>query len=413
MLTITDDNILLFSDIHIGIRSNSITRLNVAETVIDEIIDVLNKRKIKTVIFTGDWHHERPSINVETMCKSINMIKRIAKLAKIYFILGNHDIANNISTDVTSVKFLEDIDNVVLINKPTEFKLGNRLGLMCPWLTDFSQFNAETYDVVFGHFDISSKYLIESYVEEHITEKISKTEVSNIMIKSGYEFQPTDTPDDEILDGRKCKSSKHLGTFVDICKKGGRIFSGHIHTRKTFTVKGRKFTFLGSPLQLTWGDCNSKGDNSDRGFYILNNETLKLSFRENTTAPIHRKYFISELPLDTTPIEKIFLGEHIAGNYVRLILNKQFDFVMLGKIINLINSFTPMEPCVVDYDFSIDFDTNSESISTGSMKVSKLEYIQGYVENLDDDTFNNFSVDRNEIITYLKRYFEITEESLG
>ena len=120
MLEIKDDNILVFTDIHVGIKSNSFLRLDIAEDLIDDIVKTIIDKEIKTVLFCGDWHHERPSLSVETMNRSIRMIKKITEHAKLYFILGNHDIRDNVTTDVNSVKFLGDIDGVTLIEKATE-----------------------------------------------------------------------------------------------------------------------------------------------------------------------------------------------------------------------------------------------------------------------------------------------------
>lgn len=412
MHKITDEQILVFTDLHAGIKSNSFLRLDIAEELVDEIVKTIIDKKIKTVIFCGDWHHERPSISVETMCRSIRMIKKITKHAKLIFILGNHDIRDNVSTDVTSVKFLEDIDNVELIDKPKEIIMGENKVLLCPWLSDLSKYKAETYDGMFGHFDISHKYLIESYMEDHLSEDVSPAEVSNLMLKSGYEFQPIETTPD-MPTVKRVNSKKHIGKFIDLCKKGGYIYSGHIHNRRSFTIKGRKFTFMGSPLQLTWGDYNKESNSSNRGYYIINTSNLRAKFIENNSSPVHKKYFISELPVETEQLEDIFLEDDIKGNFIRVILNKQFDFQKLNKILALINGYSPKEPCVVDYDFSIDFETNmGEAPDSSSLKTSKLKYIHDYVEGLEEQVFKDFSVDKETVLKYVTKYFEITEEQL-
>lgn len=410
---ITDEQFLVFTDFHVGIKSNSLIRLDIAEELVDEIVKTIIDKKIKTVLFCGDWHHERPSISVETMCRSIRMIKKITQHAKLIFILGNHDIRDNISTDITSVKFLEDIDNVELIDKPKEIMMGENKVLLCPWLSDLSQYKSETYDAMFGHFDISHNYLIESYMEDHLSEDVSPAEVSNLMLKSGYEFQPIETSTG-MPTIAKANSKKHIGKFIDLCKKGGFIYSGHIHSRRTFTIKGRKFTFMGSPLQLTWGDYNKETNLSNRGYYLINTSSLRSKFIENNISPVHRKYFISELPLETQPLESIFLEDDIHGNFIRVILNKQFDFQNLNRILTLINGFGPKEPCVVDYDFSIDFESNmGEAPDRASLKTSKLKYIHEYVNGLEDQVFKDFSVDKEIVLKYVTKYFEKTEEQLA
>ena len=124
MLEILDDRVLLFTDLHVGIKGNSILRLDIAEELIDKIVETIEAKNIKHVIFSGDFHHERSQISVETLCRSIRMINKIADKATLYMILGNHDLQNNVSTEVNSIKFLKDTPNVHLIDKPTEIMIG-------------------------------------------------------------------------------------------------------------------------------------------------------------------------------------------------------------------------------------------------------------------------------------------------
>ena len=412
MVELKYGKILVFSDLHLGIKSDSFLRLDVAEEFIDYMVNNIKRDKIKTVLFLGDWHHTRPSIAVETMCRSIRMIKKITKHAKLIFVLGNHDIRDNVSTEVNSVRYLDDIEGVMLVDKPTEMMFGENKVLLCPWLSDLSEYEKESYDALFGHFDISNKYLIESYMEDHLSENISTAEVSNLMLKSGYELGITETIDTNSKP-TKINSKKHIGKFVNLCKKGGYIYSGHIHHRRTFKIRKRNFTFVGSPMQLTWGDHNKEAIHSNRGYYILDTKTMESKFVENNVSPVHRKYFISELPLETNTIEDIFTKSEIENNFVRLILNKQFDFNKLSEIITLINNYGPKEPCVVDYDFSIDFTEEGSTPENISMHTSKLDYIMEYVDSLEEEIFDNFNVNSDTIKKYIEKYFKFTEEQLA
>ena len=47
----------------------------------------------------------------------------------------------------------------------------------------------------------------------------------------------------------KTRSADLLKNFIDLVKKNGTVFSGHIHHHKEFVAKGRKFIFIGSPYQ--------------------------------------------------------------------------------------------------------------------------------------------------------------------
>ena len=127
---------------------------------------------------------------------------------------------------------------------------------------------------------------------------------------------------------------------------------------------------------------------------------------------MHRKYFISDLPVDELPVDEVFKEKHIKNNFVRLILNKQFDYGKLNEIISHINERKPKEPCVVDYDFSIEFEDDDSNKPDVDHKNSKLEYINQYVESLDDEIFKDFSVEKSVILEKVKEYFEITQEQM-
>ena len=412
MIQINDEEILVFSDIHVGIKSNSVSRLDVADEYVDRLIEHIKQRNIKTVLFGGDWHHERPAIAVETMCRSIDAIKKITEHARLIFIIGNHDLVTNTDNNFSSMKWLSDMENVELIEKPTECMIKHNKVLLCPWLSELESFQKEEYDGMFGHFDISHKYLIEAYMEDHISEEVSTAEISNIMIKSGFDLDLSeDSKEDRTRTITKANSKKHIGEFIELCKKGGQIYSGHIHQRRTFNIKDRNFTFLGTPFQLTWGDFNKFSKTSDRGHYIINCNTLKPEFFENNDSPMHRKYFISDLPVDSLPIEDIFKKKHIENNFVRLILNKQFDYSKLNEIISHINQQKPKEPCVVDYDFSIEFEEEGKAPDSDH-KESKLDYINQYINSLDDKVFKDFDVEKETILVKVREYFDITQEQM-
>lgn len=47
----------------------------------------------------------------------------------------------------------------------------------------------------------------------------------------------------------KKKSSDLVGDFIEVVKRSGTIFSGHIHQHREFVAKRRKFIFIGSPYE--------------------------------------------------------------------------------------------------------------------------------------------------------------------
>lgn len=68
---------------------------------------------------------------------------------------------------MNSINIFRDCPNVKVVDKTEEISLNGQRALLVPWLGDVSRYKAGEFDMLVGHFDVSSKYLIKSYVEEH------------------------------------------------------------------------------------------------------------------------------------------------------------------------------------------------------------------------------------------------------
>ena len=91
--------------------------------------------------------------------------------------------------------------------------------------------------MMFGHFDVSTKYLVKSYIEEH-----------SVIPTASDELSKTIDNDNMLTASPIIKTAgDYVGDFVDKVKKGGDVFSGHIHGHKEIISKGRKFIFVGDP----------------------------------------------------------------------------------------------------------------------------------------------------------------------
>lgn len=158
---------LLFTDIHFGLKQNAVSRLNICVKVVKQMLEKIKEENIQNVIFGGDLYHERVSVNVNTLNVALKCMQAIAKHCKTYLIVGNHDAHYKNSVEVNSLNMFKDTKNITVVEKPTEIELNGSKMLLCPWLSDLSAYKKETYDFLVGHFDISSKFLIASYIEDN------------------------------------------------------------------------------------------------------------------------------------------------------------------------------------------------------------------------------------------------------
>ena len=129
---------LVFTDCHFGIRNNSIARLNILISVFKSIIKTVKQESISNVIFCGDAFHERVSINSNTLNVALKCFSSLAKISKVYLIVGNHDLYSKNTTDISSVNVFKDTPNITIIDKPLECTINGQLALFVPWLSNLS-----------------------------------------------------------------------------------------------------------------------------------------------------------------------------------------------------------------------------------------------------------------------------------
>ena len=152
--------VLVFSDLHVGLKDSASQYLGICIKVVKEIISTIKKQGIGTVIFCGDLFHYRKQVELRALNCGLTLISALAKFAKVYLICGNHDTYYKSSNEINSINIFKDTPNVVLISKTTSVKINGKSALLVPWGEDVSGKRRESYDMLLGHFDISYEYLI-------------------------------------------------------------------------------------------------------------------------------------------------------------------------------------------------------------------------------------------------------------
>lgn len=277
--------------------------------------------------------------------------------------------------------------NVHVIDKPVEVFINSKKCLFVPWLTDLSEYKPETFDIMIGHFEISSKYLIQSYIEDNVAKRAVKS-VEAAALES-----------DELLSSAGKKSNDLIGSFVNLVKQGGTIYAGHIHNRKEFVSRGRRFIFVGSPYQQTLGEIDSVP-----GYYILD-EKCKPEFHATESAPYHVKILMSEA------VAGKFDFSAVAGNIIQKIYDTDVSAKDEAAVNQKINDFKPYEELLPEYNVSINPTANVDDAATLDLiKKSKLEYMRNYVDNIDQQALDEQGLDRDRLFETLKAYYKKVAE---
>lgn len=398
---------LVFTDCHLGLHGSSISRLNIVISVFKEIIKAIKTEKISNVIFCGDAFHDRRSIDVNVLNVGHKLFSALAKYCKVYLIVGNHDCHFKSQTSVNSVNIFNGIDNMTVITEATECNLNGSKCLLVPWLADLSKYSPNSFDLMFGHFDISGKYLIASYIEDHSKDVSNEALISKISEDEmlAGKLTSADTIGNNVtafIDNGQ-KSDDLIGDFIELVREGGFIYAGHIHGHKEFVAKHRNFIFIGSPYQQNFGEMNSID-----GFYILDEKNQK-EFRHISTVPVFKKIYISQIVKNG--IEN-FDFSIVKGNIIRKVFDVDVDKLTESKINQKIIDFNPYEELLPEYEIQIGQDDGSDinNETLDLIKKSKLDYIRKYIDEIDDKSLEDTKIDKNILFDTLKSYYEKAEE---
>ena len=144
---------LCFTDIHFGLKNNSIQHNTDCENFVDWAISVAKKENCETGFFLGDWHHNRATINLHTLDFSLKALEKLNNaFENFYFIVGNHDLYYRDKRDVHGVSWAKHLSNIKIID---EWTVDNGVAII-PWLVndDHKKIKNIKAKYVFGHFEL-------------------------------------------------------------------------------------------------------------------------------------------------------------------------------------------------------------------------------------------------------------------
>jgi DNA repair exonuclease SbcCD nuclease subunit len=254
-----------------------------------------------------------------------DLLSKDMKDFKIYQLVGNHDSYFKNTIDVNSLKFMNNIPNINLIEEPIDLEFGDKKFWLVPWVTDYKKFSdaymLKSAHVCIGHFDI-------------IGSPHNKTSVCN---ENGME----------------------PAFFLDRFKL---TISGHYHRASEITSYDSKIKYIGNPYHLNRGDYGEK-----RGFTILDTDDLSTEFIENTTSIKYMRFNYPE------PFKK----KDITGNIIDVFVNVTKDYSE-REFQMYISRMEKCEPVLTPYvriEKTLSINEDDIDIEVGSTKEILSEYI--------------------------------------
>jgi DNA repair exonuclease SbcCD nuclease subunit len=146
------------TDIHFGLKSNSLVHNQDCEQFIDWFIETAKAQGCETGMFLGDWHHHRASINLQTLNFSLRSLEKLsAAFERFYFIPGNHDLYYRDKRDIQSAEWARHIPNIEIIN---DFYKEGDVSIV-PWLVgdDHKKLGKISAKYMFGHLELPHFYM--------------------------------------------------------------------------------------------------------------------------------------------------------------------------------------------------------------------------------------------------------------
>jgi len=141
------------TDLHWGLKSNSLVHNRDCEAFIDWFIETAQAKGCETGMFLGDWHNHRASINLQTLQFSLRALEKLsAAFDQFYFIPGNHDLYYRDRRDIHGAEWARHLPNIVIVND--WFESGDVI--IAPWLVgdDHKRIPRMSAQYMFGHFEL-------------------------------------------------------------------------------------------------------------------------------------------------------------------------------------------------------------------------------------------------------------------
>lgn len=244
---------LVFTDIHFGLKSNSLVHNQDCSQFVDWAIQTAKEHGCETGMFLGDWHHHRASINLQTLNFSLQSLEKLsAAFSQFFFIPGNHDLYYRDKRDIHGAAWAKHLPNIHVCND--WFNEGDVV--IAPWLCgdDHKRIHKMKGQYIFGHFELPHFKM-------------------NAMVEM---------PDHGEI------QSEHFSNFAE-------VYSGHFHMRQ----HKRNINYIGNAFPHNFADA---GDD-ERGCMIIE-WGKKPTYHAWPGQPIYRVYQLSEILKHTDTLLK-------------------------------------------------------------------------------------------------------------
>jgi len=369
ILKIPSHNVIFISDTHFGTNSSSEEWQENINDYFENwfypfVKDVLSKKPDTVLLCLGDVYHDRKSIDIDVNNLCIDVFEELAKMIPCYIIYGNHDLSKKTNKGNSSLRSLENINNLTVIKEPTmlQFVDGRKnvsKMIAIPYLGDCNEENKQLMTYA-GKADYA----------------LMHTDISNMKFDNGMTI---------------------VGA-VDAEKFSGKVISGHIHKRQ----ESKKVLYVGSPYQLSRGDIDNQ-----KGIYMLDLDTNEFSFTPNNYSPIFQKVDIT-LFLNMTQAER---DDKLRNTYTDIIIDdSEIDKYKQSDLYEMLNKSTAKRTQVRVIKTKKNADNESEN-EEELVELSIEQLIMKTIDNIQDISDEDRDILKSKASEYYKNALTQLEDA--
>lgn len=333
----------IIADTHFGARSDSPHHLvHMVRYFRDQFFPEIERRGVRAVVHLGDLVDRRKYVNFKTAeTLRREFLEPLAdKRIRTEIICGNHDVSfkNTNETNALTELVGERYEGVRVHTGPDTVDVGGLDICLVPWICQANE--RETMDEIsstsapycMGHLELAGFKMYRSSQDSH-------------------------------------------GLDPSVFKRFDAVLSGHYHHRST---RGNVL-YVGAPYEMTWADHDD-----ERGFHVLDTETLDLEYVRNTV-PLHAKVHYSDEVRDDTG--------SLAGRIVKVIVSSREDGRAFDEFMRGIESQSPADVQVVEDNLRLDLEpTEDDPEMEGSEDTSSI--LKRAVDDLDQEDVDKASLGR-------------------
>lgn len=365
-LTIKSGTAVFISDIHFGkYQSIEEWQHNQRDYFQNWFFPFIKQQLQKTpdavLIALGDVYDDRKSIDIDVNNLCIDVFEELAAMLPCYIINGNHDLTKRTNSGNSSLRSLNNINNLTIIKEPMllKFKQGTKVlasAAAIPYLGDCNEENKELV-----RFSGRAEYAL-------MHDDISKMKFDNGMTIVGA---------------------------VDAEKFSGRVFSGHVHKRQ----ETEKVVYVGSPYHLEYSDVGNQ-----KGIYVLNVATGDLEFVPNNYSPVFQKIPIEKF-MNMTDDEKV---RALKNNYTEIqYIDVDGEKYPLAQIKNFLTTCGAKDAHLKELHSKIEIKDDGEEVVHEEKPLEELiNYSIDNIQNADEQL-------KAELKTLSARYLHEAQQEQG